>query len=171
MEIGMNWEAIGATGEVVGAMAVIFTLVFLAIQIRSNTNAIRANAQYDIQIRLSDISFQIGYSPENSAIWSKILDEKLSETDLSIAELEQVHWVIRGLLVTYIAAFASYQKGMMPEEQWRIDRDFIRRFVNLPLVKPIIEVEVQQGIINPEFRREVLNQVDKAELSVGLHRV
>ena len=166
----MNWEAIGATGEVVGAMAVIFTLVFLAIQIRSNTNAIRANAQYDIQIRLSDISFQIGYSPENSAIWSKILDEKLSETDLSIAELEQVHWVIRGLLVTYKAAFASYQKGMMPEEQWRIDRDFIRRFVNLPLVKPIIEVEVQQGIINPEFRREVLNQVDKAELSVGLHR-
>ena len=139
MEIGMNWEAIGATGEVVGAMAVIFTLVFLAIQIRSNTNAIRANAQYDIQTRLSDISFQIGYSPENSAIWSKILDEKLSETDLSIAELEQVHWVIRGLLVTYIAAFASYQKGMMPEEQWRIDRDFIRRFVALPVVKPIVD--------------------------------
>ena len=167
----MNWEAIGAIGEVVGAMAVIFTLVFLAIQIRSNTNAIRANAQYDIQTRLSDISFQIGYSPENSAIWSKILDEKLSEADLSITELEQVHWVIRGLLVTYIAAFASYQKGMMPEEQWRIDRDFIRRFVNLPIVKPIIEDEVQQGIINPEFRREVLNQVDKAGLSVGLRRV
>lgn len=166
----MNWEAIGAIGEVVGAMAVIFTLVFLAIQIRSNTNAIRANAQYDIQTRLSDISFQIGYSSENSAIWSKILDEKLTETDLTTAELEQAHWIIRGLLVTYIAAFASYQKGMMPEEQWRIDRDFIRRFVALPVVKPIVDIEIDQGIINAEFRKEVLDRVDKADLSIGLRR-
>ena len=33
----MNWEAIGATGEVVGAVAVFATLVYLAIQIRQNT--------------------------------------------------------------------------------------------------------------------------------------
>lgn len=33
----MNWDAIGAIGEVVGAAAVIVTLVYLAIQIRQNT--------------------------------------------------------------------------------------------------------------------------------------
>ena len=164
--MGRDWSY----GELVGAIGVVFTLVFLAIQIRSNTNAIRASAQYDIQIRLSDVCFEIGYKPENSALWSKILDENLSEADYSVAELEEAHWVIRGFLITYIAAFASYQKGMMPEEQWRIDRDFIRRFVNLPIVKPIVEIEIHQGIINPEFRKEVLGRADKAELSVGLSR-
>ncbi len=37
----MNWDAIGAVGEVVGAAAVIASLVYLAVQIRQNTRAVR----------------------------------------------------------------------------------------------------------------------------------
>ena len=37
----MNWEAIGAVGEVAGAIGVIATLTYLAVQIRLNTKAIR----------------------------------------------------------------------------------------------------------------------------------
>ncbi len=33
----MNWDAIGAVGEVVGAVGVILTLGYLAVQIRQNT--------------------------------------------------------------------------------------------------------------------------------------
>ena len=36
----MNWEAIGALGEVVGAIAVVLTLAYLAIQVRQNSNAL-----------------------------------------------------------------------------------------------------------------------------------
>lgn len=38
----MNWQAIGATGEVLGAIGVIATLVYLTLQIRQNTRATRA---------------------------------------------------------------------------------------------------------------------------------
>ena len=37
----MNWEAIGAIGEVLGAIGVIVTLAYLAVQIRQNTRDIR----------------------------------------------------------------------------------------------------------------------------------
>ena len=37
----MNWEAIGAVGEVVGAIAVVATLVYLATQIRQNTKTVK----------------------------------------------------------------------------------------------------------------------------------
>ena len=40
----MNWDAIGAIGEVIGALAVFITLGYLAIQIRQNTKAVRASA-------------------------------------------------------------------------------------------------------------------------------
>ena len=40
----MNWEAIGAGGEIVGALAVFLTLAYLSIQIRQNTKAVRASA-------------------------------------------------------------------------------------------------------------------------------
>lgn len=42
----MNWEAIGAVGEIVGALAVFLTLVYLAMQIRQNTKAIQATASH-----------------------------------------------------------------------------------------------------------------------------
>ncbi len=38
----MNWDAIGAGAEVIGALAVVFTLVYLAVQIRQGLAAIRA---------------------------------------------------------------------------------------------------------------------------------
>ncbi len=39
----MNWEALGAIGETVGALGVIGTLVYLAVQIRQNTKSLRAS--------------------------------------------------------------------------------------------------------------------------------
>lgn len=37
----MNWEALGALGEIVGATAVIGSLVYLAIQLRQNTRQLK----------------------------------------------------------------------------------------------------------------------------------
>jgi hypothetical protein len=36
----MNWDAIGAMGEILGALAVLVTLIYLAVQIRQNTSAV-----------------------------------------------------------------------------------------------------------------------------------
>ena len=40
----MNWEAISAIGQVVGALAVVISLIYLAREIRSNARASRAAA-------------------------------------------------------------------------------------------------------------------------------
>ena len=40
----MNWEAIGAIGEVLGAAAVVVTLGYLAVQIRQNSQAVKNSA-------------------------------------------------------------------------------------------------------------------------------
>ena len=39
----MNWEAIGAVGEVLGAIGVIVTLGYLAVRIRQNTRQLDQN--------------------------------------------------------------------------------------------------------------------------------
>ena len=51
----MNWEAIGAVGETVGALAVLVTLVYLAVQIRQNTKAVQATAVDSATSHLSKI--------------------------------------------------------------------------------------------------------------------
>ena len=42
--IMINWEAIGAVGEIAGAIAVIATIFYLSLQIRQNSRSLdRAN--------------------------------------------------------------------------------------------------------------------------------
>ena len=49
----MNWEAIGAIGEIVGALAVLATLYYLAIQIKmQNYQLQKSNEQARVQISL-----------------------------------------------------------------------------------------------------------------------
>ena len=38
----MNWEAIGAIGEIIGAIAVVVTLAYLAVQVRNSTRVARS---------------------------------------------------------------------------------------------------------------------------------
>jgi hypothetical protein len=40
----VNWEAIGAIGEVLGAAAVVATLGYLAVQIRKKSRAVKNSA-------------------------------------------------------------------------------------------------------------------------------
>jgi hypothetical protein len=40
----MNWEAIAAISEAVGAVTIVVTLIYLAVQVRQNTASVRANA-------------------------------------------------------------------------------------------------------------------------------
>ena len=49
----MNWEAIGAVGEVLGALGVIATLSYLAVQIRQNTRTVRS-ATHQASVGRSD---------------------------------------------------------------------------------------------------------------------
>jgi len=37
----VNWDALGAIGEIVGAFAVVVTLIYLAVQTRQSTEAVR----------------------------------------------------------------------------------------------------------------------------------
>ena len=58
----MNWEAIGAIGEIVGAIAVIATLGYLAYQIKEQTKQYRSAATRERGQRISDSLYQLADS-------------------------------------------------------------------------------------------------------------
>ena len=55
----MNWDAVGAIGEIVGAVAVLITLIYLSVQIRQNTKAVRSTALDSSVTALSTIRDRI----------------------------------------------------------------------------------------------------------------
>jgi hypothetical protein len=65
----MNWESIGAIGEVGGAIGVVVTLIYLAGQLRQNTNALRsASYEHWNQISASFTDFYARHAGELSEI-------------------------------------------------------------------------------------------------------
>ena len=85
----MNWEAIGATGEVLGAVGVIVTLGYLAIQIRQNTRAIR------IQVNQSraDLAVNAGMTTADSVHLPGVLLKIRAGQSVTEEESERyAHW-------------------------------------------------------------------------------
>lgn len=80
--VAMNWEAIGAVGEILGALAVVVTLVYLSVQIRQNSRMIQRDAHLDRIRHVTDPL--IGSSRQLSGVL-----EKLHAKDGSIEPVTQ----------------------------------------------------------------------------------
>ena len=65
----MNWDAIGAVGEVVGAMAVVATLGYVAVQVRQSKRTARAQMVQEATDQLNQINLLIASDPT----WAEIM--------------------------------------------------------------------------------------------------
>jgi len=67
----VDWNAIGAIGEVVGATGVIATLIYLSVQIRQNTKAVRGAALDAVTERKQ---FELKWSSEIAGAFRKSVE-------------------------------------------------------------------------------------------------
>ena len=79
----MNWDAIGAVGEVIGAIAVVATLLFIARDIRQNSKALSIAALRDTTAQWNQWSDMIAGSSDLADIVAK---GNVSYASLSAAE-------------------------------------------------------------------------------------
>ena len=70
MAMVVNWEAIGALAELAGALGVVGSLVYLAIQIRSNTKQLKFAATQSVGESI-DRAFDPIYTEPCLSIWYK----------------------------------------------------------------------------------------------------
>ena len=108
----MNWEAIGAVGEIMGALAVVGTLGYLAIQIRHSTNLAEAEA-----FRSSTQNFM--------STQSALLDPELAQLFLKGKEnyrdldpVESLHFqiVMSNLLYELEITLEQHRAGLVTDE-------------------------------------------------------
>ena len=71
----MNWDAVGAIGEVVGAAAVVATLIYLSVQIRANTKVSRVESRRTSTRQSSDYATIIANSTETASIFRRGLED------------------------------------------------------------------------------------------------
>ncbi len=86
----MNWDAIGAVGEIAGAAVVIATLVFLSRQIRQSNHIAQGQAMREIVGQFNESMQRWADSPETIPIMQRGLADYGSLTST-----EKTHFAIR----------------------------------------------------------------------------
>ncbi len=111
----MNWEAIGAVAEAVGAVGVILTLAYLAVQIRQNTKSLRATTSQSVMGDASRFLENLYESPELNTLW---LTGHRDPDALSEADRERFHFFIMSWLRRFENIHHQWQSGLLEDDQW-----------------------------------------------------
>lgn len=119
----MNWEAIGASGELLGSLMVLATLIYLAIQTRSINKQSKADARYAFVNAVGEINMSIADSVSNASVWRRGLE---SVDDLNEDERMQFVMFVGQYANLWSVMHQLHLEGILPETQWIIVRNDIR---------------------------------------------
>ena len=80
----MNWEAISTVAEVIGAVAVVLSLIYVAAQIKQNTEASRSQSINQINSQYGALMSQIAMNDDFAKIYRKATNGEDLEPDESV---------------------------------------------------------------------------------------
>ena len=115
----MEWDAIAAIGEIVGAGAVVLTLIYLARQLRQNTEALRSAAWQSTQNAEHQFDTLIVESREVMDIFVRGLRD--GKAGFGDDEVGVYQWwtVAKMLLDLFQTHHYQYELGLVEEDWWQ----------------------------------------------------
>ena len=125
----MNWDAVGAIGEIVGAIAVIVTIGYLALQMRRNTRSVRSAAAQQILEGLAEFNQFLSSDPLINDLWWRGLQDPAS---LTKDELRRLFTLAASLIQRFELLFLNHRQGFVPREVWEAQSQNIERVCNTP---------------------------------------
>ena len=144
----MNWEAIGALGEVIGAAAVIITLVYLAMQIRQGTQLSQASAQQLLSNQVSAYQERIVANPERLRVFRSAM---ASWDQLSLDDQAVAHLLLGQLVNHFEQAYYFHKSGLVPTPMFDTYRALALSIIQSPggsefwtAMKPLVNDEMRE---------------------------
>jgi hypothetical protein len=159
----MSLEDLGNIGELIAAIGVIASLVYLAVQIRANTNQVRSAEHH----RFRDETSRLHEIALSSREHAELLTKMANNGELSPVERTCAYAFADRMTNHWLATETAYQLGTIPKDYYEnmcievrnvtsrlpITRKYIRRIVgihptarDLPIFRPIFEDGNQDAV-------------------------
>jgi len=160
----MNWEAIGAIAESLGAIGVIATLAYLAQQIRHNTSMGRSAAATATSQATSSLNFLLAQDLDaNRTYWKGLA----SPRELSDDERLRFIQLMSITQINIQQSYSLFQEGALSASNWRSHYNSLLFFVTQP---GFLEFWEEWGRLTvPEFRDLVNETIEQAEAAAAQH--
>lgn len=129
----MNWDAMGAIAEILGATAVFASLIYLAIQIRGNTNQSAAQMFQSTASEQSRVADAITGDPENFKVWLKMHAGEA----MSAAETARALFIISRVVQAFLAIQIGHEKGQIDKEFFGDAKAQIKEMLGTDNARPL----------------------------------
>ena len=144
----MNLNDLANLAQIVAAVGVVVSLIYLAVQIRGNTKVAGAQARH----ALSDFALRFSiFRAEHADRFARL------ESGVELTDGDRVfqYWSHVQMLLHAETYFHHHQLGLMPDQHWRGYVRYITRYVQSPGF-----VEVWKDI-GPGFSEDFARWIDR----------
>ena len=145
----MNWDALGAFGEIIGAFAVVVSLAYLATQIKTQNREARVASVHDISE-----AFRLGITSFQDAQRADVYINALSNFDL-LSDSERLQFIsmVQGLLRVWEEAFFQFAEDRLDNRVWD---PMVAQYSDWMSSSGFQRVwEIRKHTYNPDFRKFV----------------
>lgn len=120
----MNWEIIGVVSEAIGASAVVVSLIYLAIQVRDNSNQNAVNRGSAINDEFNRMQETLISSPDVVDLYTKMRKrEQLNDRDTALLES-----VANRYLTHWNSVQAAFDRGTIDQMLYDTYCEDVRRY-------------------------------------------
>lgn len=162
----LKLSEIASLAEVIGAAAIVISLVYVGVQVQDSTRAVRSATANDTSAAMAAWYITTGNNPESTRV---VLDGITNPELLSREETAQFVYLIHGLFLEYQAAYYVSEQGTLDVQ------------MRESLVNTILGVREQPGfqmywgqrqdLFKPSFREFVDDLIINGETNTNLERM
>lgn len=151
----MSLDLINTISAAVSAFAIVVSLVFVGLQIRSATKAQRASSAWQAENAWAQFNLEIAKDADAAALLDRIFAAGPNLEALQGAKLVQANFLIRSLLQHAQSQYFLFREGSLSAKDWHFQRNWAAKFVKLPLVAALLRQEIDQEIVSSDFLVEI----------------
>jgi hypothetical protein len=158
----MTFQELGGLGEFIGALAVLGSLVYIAREIRQNTNATQLSTLHASMNSAQSI-FE---APTRDAELARIIRVGMVDlSELTEDETERLRWWVIMVIRAAENSFVQHQAGMLDDQSWTARAHTISNFFSAPGVREIWRAQPLN--YREDFREWISSEVLARETSAS----
>ena len=157
----MNWSDIGSIGEAIGAIGVIGSLIYLALQVRANSKSLIKSTRESTFNSLKEWNFYVMSDPDLAWIF-----QQGSRDFNSLSQKERARYVhvMFSFYKTFENIFLYYKEKSISEEVWRYNSTIFFAYIAQPGAKQYYNL--RKPIFDPRFCK-IVDEMTDSEVPAG----
>jgi len=150
-------EQLANLGELIGGIGVVISLVYLAIQVRTNTSALRSTASWDANHTFAELNDRIWQDPEWAELLRRSTQPDVDAGTFTDAEQFRLHVFGRSNFQRLESQYFLHKSGLLAAGIWDNRLRWNSGLVNLPFWK---EWWAAESTGNSIFTREFVDEIN-----------